>query len=506
MVDRHRETSAFSSGTARSAEHLKHDPAAPNGALQEVCSWEWDLRTNRVHWSDELCSLMGINKSDVPQNLDEFTRMVHPEDQQVVTADIRAVSSGVPFEHKIRLLPRSGGTRVVYSHGIPICERSGKIVSVIGFCRWFSDANTQETRPLGTALLLAQAEQTANFGTWEFDLKTRFGKFSSHLAQMLGCDFGVRISEDEYRTKIHPDDRAGVLEITRSAEKERKPFQYVARYLLPGGGVRHHLVRGIPITDVTGAVTSIVGLTFDFSDQNHAEGELHRLSQRLLRARDDERRNVARELHESTGQTLAALKMSLGRLRQALPADHETLHNFLQSSLDLAEDAVREIRTLSYLMHPPMLDEAGLRSALTWYAKGFAERSGISVYLDVPEDFGRHGQELETTVFRIVQEALTNVHRYSGSRTVTIRLSRATDRISAEIKDEGCGLPLASPTSGWNTLPGVGIVGMRERVKQLKGRFDIESSPGKGTTVRVVLPIVERQTSPRQNRKETHHA
>ena len=446
---------------------------------------------------------MGVGKSDVPQSLDEFTRLVHPEDQQVVKADIRAASSGVPFEHRIRLLPRGGDPCAIQSHGIPICDRSGRIVSVVGLCRRLNDANTPEVSPLGTALLLAQAEQTANFGTWEFDPKTRCATLSSHLAQMLGFDPGTRLPESEYWSNIHPDDRTEVLEMTRTAEKERKPFQYVARYLLPGGGVRHHLVRGVPLADATGAVTSIVGLTFDFSDQNHAEGELHRLSQKLLRARDDERRNVARELHESTGQTLAALKMSLGRLRQALPPGDEILHNLLRSSLDLAEDAVREIRTLSYLMHPPMLDEAGLRSALTWYAKGFAERSGISVYLDAPEDFGRCGQELETTVFRIVQEALTNVHRYSGSSTATIRLSRAAETISAEIKDDGCGLPPPSLTSGWTMLPGVGIVGMRERVKQLKGRFDIESSPGKGTTVRVVLPLVEHQPRLRQSRKGT---
>jgi signal transduction histidine kinase len=220
-----------------------------------------------------------------------------------------------------------------------------------------------------------------------------------------------------------------------------------------------------------------------------------------MRARDEERRTVARELHESTGQTLAALKMSLGRLRMALPEEDDGLHGLLQSAVDLAEDAVREVRTLSYLMHPPMLDEAGLRSALHWYAKGFSERSGISVQVDIPQDFGRLGQDAETTIFRIVQEALTNVHRYSGSRTATIRLSSSGGSVAAIIQDEGCGLPSPTLASGRNAPLGVGIVGMRERVKQLNGKFEVESAPGKGTTIRVVLPVEPKAAAQRTSKE-----
>jgi signal transduction histidine kinase len=229
----------------------------------------------------------------------------------------------------------------------------------------------------------------------------------------------------------------------------------------------------------------------DITKQTRVEEELRRLSQELLRARDDERRQVARTLHESAGQTLAALKMVLGRLRRELPKKIDRVHELLESSIELTNAAVREVRTLSYLMHPSLLDETGLASALQWYAKGFAQRSGIDVSVEVPEDFGRHSQEIETTVFRIVQEALTNAHLHSGSRTAKIRLACQDGQIRAEVQDHGQGIPAMAPGGDSPVPRGVGIAGMRERVKQLNGALEIVSGPGEGTTIRAILPLAQ---------------
>jgi signal transduction histidine kinase len=464
-----------------------------NDALADLWCWEWNRETNRISWSSGLCRSLGIDDSSISPSLEEFLRFVHTDDHEVVRNAIDSALSGNPFDRELRFLLGSGKLLRVYSLGIPICDRSGEIVSVVVICRKFetpvppSDCSTSD-------LLLIQAEQVANFGTWTFDAKIGVATLSTRLARMLGLQPGTRLSERDYWSQIHPDDRPRVIDAVTAAISANRAFQFVARYLHPSQGVRHHFVRGIPIAAEDGTTKTLAGITLDFSEQTNAEGELHRLSRQLLRARDEERRNIARELHESTGQTLAALKMSLGRLREALPEEDERLHALLRSAVDLAEEAVREVRTLSYLMHPPLLDEAGLRSALRWYVKGFSERSGISVELDIPDDFGRYGQEIETTVFRIVQEALTNLHRYSGSRTATIRLACADGFVSALIRDEGCGLPV--PSDCRDTSLGVGIVGMRERVKQLNGRFEMESSPGKGTAIHVTLPIVSEKLSP----------
>lgn len=181
--------------------------------------------------------------------------------------------------------------------------------------------------------------------------------------------------------------------------------------------------------------------------------------------------------------------MTLGRLRDELAEDDEQARSLLQEAMDLAEEAVREVRVVSYLMHPPMLDEGGLSPALRWYAKGFTVRSGIDVTVDVPEDLPRYSQDVETTIFRIVQEALTNVHRYSGSRTAKISVVNEEERIHVEIRDFGSGLTPPSPIPSQGTSLGVGIAGMRERVNLLLGYFEIESAPGQGTTVRVTLPV-----------------
>jgi two-component system NarL family sensor kinase len=259
---------------------------------------------------------------------------------------------------------------------------------------------------------------------------------------------------------------------------------------MPDGTVRTYFTRSVPITGSDGKMERRRGIVQDITEQMRAEEYLRQLSQQLLRTRDAERRQMARELHETAGQSLAALKMMLGRVRDRLPEDDETARDLVQASVQLAEDAVREVRVVSYLMHPPMLDEGGLGLALRWYARGFADRSGTQAEIEVADDFGRYPQEIETTIFRVVQEALTNVHRYSGSQTVTIRLAREEGQIRAEVRDEGSGLALPPPAPGRDVPPlGVGIAGMRERVMQLHGVFEIESAPGSGTTVRAILPI-----------------
>ncbi|HXH40536.1 MAG TPA: MEDS domain-containing protein [Thermoanaerobaculia bacterium] len=216
--------------------------------------------------------------------------------------------------------------------------------------------------------------------------------------------------------------------------------------------------------------------------------ELRTLANRLMHAQDDERRRIATMLHETTAQDLAALKMLLARLSRT--ADRLSLdeRNTLTESISLAEQSMAGIRTVSYLLHPPFLDEAGLLSALRWYARGFSERSGIKVDLDLPENIERLPLDTETVLFRIVQESLTNIHRHAGSETAQITLRRDSEMLMLEIEDRGRGIPNASIEHITSGGSGVGIAGMSERMHQLGGRLDVTSSDH-GTTVRVRLPL-----------------
>ena len=230
------------------------------------------------------------------------------------------------------------------------------------------------------------------------------------------------------------------------------------------------------------------------ADLDSANDNLRELSARLLQLQDDERRRIARELHDSVGQMLAALNMNLSAVR----ADVERLAktaNALTDSENLVQQMSTEVRTISHLLHPPLLDEAGLASALRWYVDGFVLRSKIKVALDLPEDFGRLPRESETAIFRVVQECLTNIHRHSESPIARIRLRQRDDHVRVEIEDKGKGIPPEKQEEMTSSgTPGVGIRGMRERLRQLGGTLEIKSN-GSGTIVVVELPLTESSSS-----------
>jgi signal transduction histidine kinase len=218
---------------------------------------------------------------------------------------------------------------------------------------------------------------------------------------------------------------------------------------------------------------------------------LRKLSARILTLQDEERRRLGRELHDSAGQLLAALHINLGVIAQRTQND-PTLSARVADSAALADQVISEIRTLSYLLHPPMLDETGLASAVEWYARGFSDRSKIAVDLDIDAGLPRFPTEVETAIFRIVQESLVNIHRHSGSRIASISLQANVEGASLTIRDEGCGIPaeiLKSMEDGGANI-GVGIGGMRERARQLGGAISIRRT-NPGTLVEVSLPVLK---------------
>jgi signal transduction histidine kinase len=255
----------------------------------------------------------------------------------------------------------------------------------------------------------------------------------------------------------------------------------------------------VPIRDTNERITGAVVVNEDISARKTAERELNdsynqmrTLTGRLMRAQDDERRRIAQMLHETTAQDLAALKMLLARLNRASDRFSDSERSALTESMSLAEQSMTQIRTLSYLLHPPFLDETGLVSAIRWYAAGFAERSGIAVDLELPESIERLPLDTETALFRIVQESLINIHRHAGSETARIRLERDAETLVLEIEDRGHGIPRASRKRIMSRggVVGVGIAGMSERIAQLGGRLELTSGDH-GTTVRARLPLVK---------------
>jgi signal transduction histidine kinase len=226
------------------------------------------------------------------------------------------------------------------------------------------------------------------------------------------------------------------------------------------------------------------------AELDKANQSLGDLTARLLHFQDEERRRIARELHDSVGQTLAALSMNLSSVGADIQRLTKTAAVVTESDA-LVKEMTTSIRTISYLLHPPLLDEAGLTSALRWYVEGLETRSEIRVDLEVPDNFGRLAKDSETAIFRVVQECLTNIHRHSGSPVAKIRLSRSASAVQVEVSDKGKGIPPEKLSEMASTgAPGVGIRGMRERIRQLGGNLEISSAgSGRGTAVVVTLPV-----------------
>ena len=227
---------------------------------------------------------------------------------------------------------------------------------------------------------------------------------------------------------------------------------------------------GVLITDLTG-------------QKRQAE-----LTANIQRMQDEERRRIARDLHDSVGQLLAALSMNIARVTDESHKLSPDVAKLVTENASLVNQITNEIRTTSHLLHPPLLDEVGLPSALRWYTDGFAQRSNIQTTLDIPQQFQRLSPEMEIAIFRVVQECLTNIHRHSGSSSCSIKIVRDADRLRIEVKDSGRGIPkskqLTLVSSG-----GVGLRGMQERIRQLGGTLEIKSSPN-GTVIAASFPVL----------------
>ncbi|HEY2534905.1 MAG TPA: histidine kinase [Xanthobacteraceae bacterium] len=233
----------------------------------------------------------------------------------------------------------------------------------------------------------------------------------------------------------------------------------------------------------TGKSVLALAVVHDVTVRKRAEQDLRVLSAELMRLQDEERRRIGRDLHDSTGQTLAALELGLSQLMQNTQRDAGARRELLEHCARLATQCSAEIRTASYLLHPPLLDELGLLSALRWLADGFHQRSAIEIRLDLPASMHRLPPDDELCLFRIAQEALTNIHRHAASPWAAIRLKVQSNSIMLEIEDAGRGMDTETPTLG------VGLAGMRERIRQIGGIFSIEATSAGGTRVRTTIAI-----------------
>jgi PAS domain S-box-containing protein len=339
--------------------------------------------------------------------------------------------------------------------------------------------------------------ETMNEGAATLDVQGHVLYANAHLAEMFEVHLEKFIGTP-LTDQVLPEERKKLQTLLDEGAQRETKGEIGLRS--PDGRARLIRLSLSPMTS-TGlqAVALVATELTELAEANDAlrsnEEALRQLSGRLLQLQDDERRHIARDLHDITGQKLAVLGISLSQVQRAKAVVKDTdAQKLVSDCLVYTKQISEEIRTLSYVLHPPLLDELGLTSAIRWYTKGFESRTGIHVEIEIPASFERLPPDVEVTLFRIMQESLTNVHRYSGSATAFVRVLCSDSEVKLVVGDRGKGMRSDSTeavVSGDTEVLGVGIQGMRERMRQLAGSLDIQSRLNEGTVVTATVPISE---------------
>ncbi len=445
-----------------------------------------------------------------------ITLIIPPELREEETQIIKRLRNGERIEHFETIRVRKDGQRLNISLTVsPVRDSHGRIVGASKIARDVTDRKRIESELREKEdVLRAAFTQTYSFLAI---LSTDGTVLEANRAALEGTGFqrseaiGHKVWDVWWRTL--PEELATLKSGIANAAKGLA-VREECRYALRDGSIRIADRTLNPVQDERGEVLMIVASGLDITEHLQLRGILEdrvrertlelevknaevvrqteivrELSARLLQIQDEERRRIARELHDSVGQMLAAVSMNMTNVHREADALSPEAAKSLEDNTGLLEQLSIEIRTISHLLHPPLLDEVGLESALQWYIDGFSERSKINVDLQLPEDFGRLPRNLEITLFRVVQECLTNIHRHSGSTTASIRVARLQNEVRLEVRDAGKGIPKETQaTLASGKLSGVGLRGMHERLRQMGGRLEVQSN-GTGTLILATLPI-----------------
>lgn len=421
-----------------------------------------------------------------------ITILIPPDLRQQETTILERIRRGERVEHFETIRVRKDGTTVDVSLTIsPVTDNKGHVVGASKVAR---DIRQQK-----------QAEQALRVSEERF---RAIVETTSECVMLVAPD-GTLLHINSSGLTLVGVDRADTL-VGKSVydlieAKDRDRFRTFNERICrgengslefdivgPRGERRHMETHAVPLRDPEGTVAQLA-ITRDITGRRLAEAAVKEkeLSARLLKLQDEERRRIARELHDGVGQLLAAMSMNAGRMNGEKSKLSPDAARCAEDNAKLIEQVSADIRTISYLFHPPLLDEMGLDSALKWYINGFTERSKIVASLDLSADWERLPQDYELCLFRIAQECLANIHRHSDSSTARLSLLRSPAEIKLEVSDDGKGLdPETQAKIASGETVGVGLRGMRERVRQLGGNLDIRSN-GHGTIVTVTIPIAE---------------
>ena len=458
--------------------------------LAHIGSWEWDVARNVVSWSAELCRMLGVEPHLPDAALAGALELVHPEDRARVRETVeRAYRDCASYVCEHRIVRRSdGAVRTVHSRGEIVCDGQGQPVRMFGTAQDVTERKqVEETLARYVALIVGSEDaiitKTLN-GTilsWNPGAERLYGYSAEEIE---GHPISVLLPPDRY------DEWRAIMNRVERGDH----IEHLETVRLRRDGSRVEVsVSFSPVKDAQGNVIGATSIGRDISERRRAaealalsEAQLRAFAARLRSARESERTHIAREIHDELGQALTALKMDLFSLKQSVP---EPLRHPLRRKTDqmagLIDQMVDKVRTLATELRPAVLDSLGLSAAIDWAARQFAQRTGIECTLDLPLHPVRIDSERSTDVFRILQEALTNVVRHARATRVHVHLRATPEELVLEVHDNGRGISeraIDDPRA-------FGLLGMRERVLPWGGEVGVRAAPQGGTSVTVCIPL-----------------
>jgi len=456
--------------------------------LNHTGSWTWNVATGECLWSLEHFRIFGLDPDHFCPTKENTQRLIHPDDLPFVEQTLeRSIREMGGFEVDYRFLHPDGTVRYHHGVGHPTVNESGEL-ECVGSVVDVTDSRLAQDRLHRSQSLLAEGQRISHTGSWVLNLITRDLTWSDEHFRICGvdpADFNLTVKSGFQF--VHPDDRLATEQEFQEAVARRSDFRREFRIVRADGTIRHVLSVGRPRVGQTGDLAEeYIGTIADITDRQHDDAERRDLQRRLAISQEDERRRIARELHDEFGQQLSALALRLAQLKQGV-GRRSGLAEELAALEALTRQLDQELEQIVWRLRPTALDDLGLVAALESYIRHWAAESTVECALHTNGvATGDLTSDIETALYRIAQEALNNVAKHARARNATVLLERSAGRVSLIVEDDGIGFD-AEQQSG--VRQHFGVTGMRERALLFGGEFDIESTPGKGTTVVARIPL-----------------
>ena len=472
------------------------------GAQEGV--WDWNLETGYVVYSTRWKQMLGYADEEIEPNVSAWERLLHPDDHERARQLNAAVARGErTYQAEFRLRHKNGHYVDVLSRGLPVRrEASGPVIRIVGTHFDLTERKRAEAALRESEERLTLAFEGAQEGVYDWNLETGAVVYSSQWKRMLGYeDHEIEPHISAFERLIHPDDLARATRVNVGVAGGDKPYVVEFRLRHKDGHYVHVLSRGFPVRrEPGGPVVRIVGTHFDLTErrQNEEARERERserarteLLGRLVFAQEDERRRIAREMHDQFGEQLTALGLRIRMLKEAVDG-RDDLTAQVEALEQVAQQLDSDVDQLVWELRPTALDDLGLRAALANYVQDWSTRVSIPAELHTAGlTTDRLGSEIETTLYRIAQEALNNIAKHARAGHVEIILERRQNHVSLVVEDDGVGFDLGGVDADRR---GFGLLGMQERAALVGATLHIESAPGEGTTILVRMPTTPMTT------------